>query len=801
MKRILLSLCALIAFLPLTQAQMAPDLDTLGNVWIVTIDDSGSMLRLSRNPYNNAATYNPSSLAAAVSERLKTYRIYDDMDFEHDRFMFYRSGFSFNAERGLGNELAVAASLDTSFIHHTDAKLYKLKDRNALIKQVNDLIASGRYKHDLSFVSHIRTFSAVKTVNYLKDAGQAQNFSSLRFITITDDADQNDQWRTDYKLLSVADNIKSRRKPISQRVKETIQEYVYNELTGIGGGVFRQLFKDDSVMPHIWVYEYTTVKSMSDTLRRNVLRLDAHDGKHMTFVPRHIYFGEDSLCFYGVDSVVVNGEAHVIGKNFNERYEASFPYRNGVRFNDIKVYGSVQFKYEDDIYGPHYRKVRFVQEQMIPSGMWAFIFTVLGILVGITLVGFLVYRFIILPRRTIATIYSGNGSKIHLKRGFRFQWKNEVTPVAFYETDRYAISNVLVRKCSNVVSATTDMVTGKKDLLISSKVRLNVSDSDLEHNSMEDLDKYYECQSTKYPAMLKEQYRTTKASRLRARFNGTSNPIVRWWCTSVLSVLDRFFPVYYYYFQNVSKYESICFESSDLLVDRKFIVESDSKSGKVSPTLEEIVVNKALTIYYSDPTVPTCEALLCYDIYEGKEYWNIIQLDDPTALQNSLKNAFVVYRYVKDADEVNKLKNQQALLTYARKAMRRYSLGVLDCSGINVAEIASFNVASVPVPGFVSMVEYSQNPKAMVLYSPFKDGFIKYKYISLKTSYADGHLYLSFLPYRFVKPDPRVPDSFDEQKLRQLSTEIIRTNDWTSGKMTFENDILIYKGIRADMKY
>lgn len=798
MKKILLLLAAYFSFSLMAAAQMAPDLDTLGNVWIVTVDHSGSMLKLSNG---STVTHTPQMLASEVRDRMRRMDFMQDIDYRHDRFIFYKSGVSVDYSKGFGNEMAIMPDLDTSFIHHTDAELHKFQDRGAMLQHLYDLMRVGKYDHDLSFVSQIRTFSVVKTVKYLKEAGLEADFNSFKLITITDDADQDDKWRNDYKNLSVADKINRGRKPISQRTKETIQQYVFNDLTSVGAGAFKEVFADDSKMPHIWVYDYVTLQSMSDTLRRNVLRLGGHDGKHMTFVPKHIYHGEDELCFYGVDSVVVNGEAHVIGKNFNKRYEASFPYRNGIRFNDVKVYGSVQFKYEDDIYGPHYKKVRFVQEQKLPSGIWAFIFTVLGILAGVTVLGYLAYRLIILPRRTIATLCSGNGSRIQLKRGFRFQWKNEVTPVAHYETERYAICNVLVRKCSNVVSSTTDMVTGKKDLLITSRVRLNVSDSDLEHNSMEDLDKYYECQSTKYPVLLKEQYRTTMASRLRARFNGTSNPIVRWWCTSVLSVLDRFFPVYYYYFQNVSKYESICFESSDLLVDRKFIVEAESKGGHASPTLEEIIVNKALTIYYSDPAVSTYEALLCYDIYEGKEYWNIIQLDDPTALHNSLKNAFVVYRYIKDVDEVNKLKNQKALLAYARKAMRRYSFGVLDCSGVDVPEIADFNVASVPVPGFISMVEYTQKPKAMLLYSPFKDGFVKYKYISLKTSYADGHLYQSFLPYKYVKPDPRIPDSFDEQMLRQLSTEIVRTNDWTSGKMTFENDVLIYKGIRADMKY
>lgn len=798
MKKILLLLAAYFSFSLMAAAQMTPDLDTLGNVWIVTVDHSGSMLKLSNG---STVTHTPQMLASEVRDRMRRMDFMQDIDYRHDRFIFYKSGVSVDYSKGFGNEMAIMPDLDTSFIHHTDAELHKFQDRGAMLQHLYELMRVGKYDHDLSFVSQIRTFSVVKTVKYLKEAGLEADFNSFKLITITDDADQDDKWRNDYKNLSVADKINRGRKPISQRTKETIQQYVFNDLTSVGAGAFKEVFADDSKMPHIWVYDYVTLQSMSDTLRKNVLRVGGHDGKHMTFVPKHIYHGEDSLCFYGVDSVVVNGEAHVIGKNFNKRYEASFPYRNGIRFNDVKVYGSVQFKYEDDIYGPHYKKVRFVQEQKLPSGIWAFIFTVLGILAGVTVLGYLAYRLIILPRRTIATLYSGNGSRIQLKRGFRFQWKNEVVPVVHYETEPSAICNVLVRKCSNVVSATSDMLTGKKDVLIVSRVRLNVSDADLEHNSMEDLDKYYECQSVKYPAMLREQYRTTRASRLRARFNSSSNPLVRWWCTSMVSILDRLIPVYYYYFESVSKYESICFESPDLLADKKFIIESESKSGKVSPTLEEIIVNKALTIYYSDSAVPTCDALLCYDVYGDKEYWNIIRLDDPTSLHNSLKNAFVVYRYVKEVDEANMLNNQNALLAFARKSMRRYSIGVLNCAGVNVTEIASFNVASVPVPGFISMVEYSQKPKAMLLYSPFKDGFIKYKYISLKTSYADGHLYLSFLPYKFVKPDPRVPDSFDEQKLRQLSTELVRTNDWTSGKMTFENDVVTYKGIRADMKY
>ena len=802
MKRIILFIFSVFCLSAAANAQMAPDLDTLGNVWIVTIDNSGSMRDMPG--YEGKAPV--SAVVSTVVANLKKQDFYDAIDFKHDRFIFYSSGLSYDESIGHGNEMAVMPDLDTSFIHHTDSSFHRLKDRKALIDHIHGLMNNAvknkeAFNHDLSFVSQIRTFSVVKTIKLLKETGQNMDFNTLKLITITDDADQNDQWRTDYRNLSVGDRLTKGRKPISQRTRETIEKYVFNELTGVGEGVFRQIFADEKSFHHTWLYEYVSRDSMSDTLRRNVLRVDARDGKRMAFVPRHLYFEEDSLCFYGVDSVVVNGVAHQIGENFNERYEASFPYRNGLRFNDVKVYGSVQFKYDDAIYGPHYKKVRFVQEQSVPSGFWVVVFTLLGIIAGALGAGYLIYRFLLLPRSVIAGLYSGNGSEVEVKRGFRYQWKNEVIPVVHYETDGDSIRNVLIRKCRNVISGAAAGGYGGKDLLICSRYRLNVSEVDLEHNSMEDLDMHYACQTGNYPDLLRDRYRKTAISRMRARLNSSSNPAVRWWCSSVISALNRWCNEYYYYFHDISRYDSICFESPALLTDKKFIAESESVLERASSDIEKMIVDKALTIYYNDPQVASYDALLCYDVYCGKEYWNIIQLDDPTVLHNSLKSAFVVYRYVKDADEANRLVNQKMLMDYARKSMRRYSIGVLNCAGVNVNEIIRFNITAVPVPGFISMIEATRKPKAMLLYSPFKDGFIKYKYVSLKTRYLDGHLYLSFLPYKYVKADPELSDAGYDQMLRQLSAEVIRTNDWTSGKMIFENDKVSYKGIRADLKF
>ena len=778
-------------------AQMAPDLDTLGNVWIVTVDHSGSMRDIPgwKNDKNQKIKAPASAVVSAVVDNLKRQDFYDEIDFNHDRFIFYRSGLD---SHGYGDEVAVMQDLDTSFIHHTDALFHKLEDSADLISRIRTMMSQEPFDYNLSLVSQIRTFSVVKTVKVLTERGQNMDFNTLKLITITDDADQNDQWRTDYRTLSAGDKLTKGRKPISKRTRETLQKFVFNELTGDGEGVFNQIFADESRFHHIWGYEYITRDAMSDTLRRNVLRISARDGKHMTFVPKHMYFGEDSLCFYGVDSVVVNGETHVIGKNFNKRYEASFPYKNGLRFNDVKVYGSVQFKYEDDIYGAHYKKVRFVQEQSIPSGVWAIIFTVLGILAGVTVLGYLAYRLIILPRWTVARLYSGDGTDVQIRRGFRWQWKNEVTPIALYEADANGIRSVLVRKHKNISATAQEALGEGSSLLICSRVRLNVSDVDLEHSTFDDIDATYVFRQLHYPELLKNVYRQTLISKARRGLVSSHLPLMRRFYTRVIAFLQKVTPMYYYYYNDVTKYDSVCLESPKLLVDKKFIIETAKGAQVYSMERHEAVVNKALSIYYFDVKKSYHDALLCYDLIDGKEYWNIVLLDDPTALHNGLKNVSVIYRFVCDADPANKANKEKALYDYARRRLRRYSLGILDCSGVLPSQTTAFNITSVPVPGFVSFLEFKVKPRAQMIYSPFQDGFIQYKFVSLKSTYDEGHLYLSFLPYKFVREGGKLQDP-DGQMLVRMSDELVRPQDMSAARMYLSHDEITYRGINVKL--
>lgn len=791
MKRIVLFIFSVFCLSAAANAQMAPDLDTLGNVWIVTIDDSGSMLNTSSSPWTSA-NQSPLSLARMVRDRMVGYDFYDKIDFDHDRFVFYRSGYTYNRARGLGYELASAPALDTSFIHHTDARLYRLSGRDELIRKVHDLIATGSYDHQLSFVSQIRTFSVVKTVNMLTKSGENLSFDTFRLLTITDDADQNDQWQVDYKVLATADRVTTPGKtPISQSVRQTIQKYVYNDLTGQGAGVFSPVFTDVSVMPHVWVYEYNTVSSVKDTLQVGVLNVKAHDGKSVIMRTRMRDFGRDSVCSYSVDSIVINGVRHDVDARFEKNYVASVSYKNALRFNKVKVYGEVQLKYHDEIYGEHYRKVAFVQEQLLPSGVLNAIFSILAAIAGTIILGYLLYRIIILPRRMLVRIYDTNGKIVTIRRGFMHNWRNDVEAIVHYDISRNSICKTLARKCRNVEVETAQISGTGKDVLLCSRTRLNISDTELEHTTFENIDAIYQLRQGHYPAILQDVYRKTFISKMYRFYDAASNAFVIWLTGHIISILQKCAPMHYYYYSDVSQYDSLCLEAPSLLNDRKFLIETGRESREVL-TLEEQLANKALSIYYGDRTDYGYDALLCYDVFEGKEYWNIIRLDDPTSLWNGLKNVSVIYRFVKDIDAAGQPVNERLLLNYARRKMRRYSLGVLRCDGIQPEEYIRFNISFVPVPGFVSMVEAAEKPRSQLLYSPFADGFIKYKYVALKSNLMDGHLYLSFLPYKYVQPGTM---------LRRISAQVLRPGDMSSGKLLVEYDDVMYKGVGGKLNF
>ena len=794
MKKLCLLIC-LCLIMPLgAYADNFQDVDALGNIWIVTIDGSGSMLntnQVAHMPRNQT----PQSLANLVHDRMKGMKrkFSSTMNFRKDRFVFYTSGYSYDSAKGISNELARAESLDKSFIHHTDAKLHSFNNYNQLLAHIHKLMRSMRFDHDLSFVSQIRTFSIVKTIALLKEKGIDKEFNTLRVLTITDDADQNDQWLVDNKHFMAADKV-SKGTPVSKRIKDTLQRYVYNDLIGTGAGRFEPLHMYDSHLPHIWQYEYSTIASQRDTLYDSYLSIKAVDGNVVHLESRSTTIQGDPVCFFKIDSIIVDGVKTMVNKSFADTLDVRVAeYRNGLRRNEVTVCGQIQLEYVDDIYGPHYRKLYFVQREVCPAGtLWGIYVLLIGFLVTVIAV-YILYRFAILPRRKLMIIYSANGSMVTVRRGFRKDWKNQLTTVVDYGTSNMEIVSVRARKSHNVQMARTGFATSGADILICSHVKLRFSEDCLRHTSLEDLNTVYSTHTGEYPEMLKRVYERTICAKLRDKYIRTSSVWVAKLIRRTIALLNRVAPDYYYYYKDMTDFESVYVDSPTLLPGKRLVIVS----GSIDTNVEITDVDRILTAYYADDSIVDADALISRTVTGDKECWRIILLNDYTQPQTSIRAPKVIYRYVKAVDENSRAIYANALLSYARRQLKGSQVCLFepDCSSQH--DVLKFNAEVCIIPGFISFVEYKKQPKSQLLYSPFEDGNVSSKYVALDTGLADGHLYQSFLPYNYMRKI-FVQTSQEQSALRRLSVEIIRTDNCSTGRMSLGYDRISYRGVNIE---
>ena len=121
-------LCTL--WLPFANAQHAtvPDADSLGNLWVVTADMSGSMV-----PGKNKSARVP-AMAKNVMKSLQGCVPLDQIDFAKDRFLFFTSGYRFCPLR------KGEPGFDSCFIHHTDACLHVFASKQELIADIGHLL-------------------------------------------------------------------------------------------------------------------------------------------------------------------------------------------------------------------------------------------------------------------------------------------------------------------------------------------------------------------------------------------------------------------------------------------------------------------------------------------------------------------------------------------------------------------------------------------------------------------------------------------------------------------------------------
>lgn len=204
-----------------------------------------------RNIIANFTNVLDSWCKSAVKRRLRNSNVFDSVDFEHDRFIFLESGLAFDTEIEYSKAIKQIGPLGQSFIHPTDNKLHSFQDKKKLTKHIGALISSGGFKYNLSFVSQIRTFSITHAVNFLKNIDAANKFDNLLILTITDDSEQNDAWRSEYRDLKRGDPKKIK------EVSDTTTKYLFNNLNDRGAGILEELYSDESGYSFLYLWGNT----------------------------------------------------------------------------------------------------------------------------------------------------------------------------------------------------------------------------------------------------------------------------------------------------------------------------------------------------------------------------------------------------------------------------------------------------------------------------------------------------------------------------------------------------------------
>ena len=744
------------------------EIDSLGTIWVITIDNSGSMMRTIVGSKSEVANY--------VGNKIQQSTLFNSVDFEKDRFLFFGSGHLYRTINV--HIIKSSGTFDKSFIHWSDdnEKTYSFSDKNALIDEVKTKILKADYPYCLSFVSQIRVFSLVKAMNYLKETNQTQIFKECKIITITDDADQNDQWRTDYR------NLKDYAPDMLQSINETNVKYIYNQITSKGFGYLDEFFKSEDTknVPHIWGYDYTTKQSLPEKAdsTQTYFAIEASDGKNFTIKPLTNNYKGDDILFFRLDSIIINNEKHIVVKRFEDSLHLELNYKNGLEFNQFRMFGSFQILYTDSIYGEHYKKILFIQKAELPSAFLITTASISAIVLFILFSIFLIYRILVLPNKKLFVIYSNQGKKYVVKRGYKRHWQKGTIPVLSCILNENEMS-VICKKHRNIKTQKFLDISDTQNIFLICSNRKLFSDETITreniifNNTQKDIEDLYKDRSRKYPDLLKYIYRKTTISKCRKYCCNSKYKWIRKIGNLIVSISNLLNQKYYYSIpknaiNNVSFYHNI-------LQYRKFVIEFGKGPRNVISDINQNLNIECLNKYYDDTPNKPFDALLCYCIIKGKYiYWNVLLSEYEKDDSISLRFAYNTYQFRQDWTDNNEKRISHNLKLLKSEIKKQ----VKNCNNIKVYAIKSitqnnphnFEITEVSCPGFLYLIEDTAKQKTQKLYSPFKDGLKEKKDVFVKKFKTEKcHLCLTFLPPTLIK--------YDNTLVRRVSDELININE------------------------
>jgi len=776
MKRKVIQILLIALFLSRHGYSQTTDLDSLGNIWIITVDKSGSMLWNNQQQYTYA---NRIPIASSVARRLVEKPIFNNINYDRDRFIFFNSGILQVVDL---NQLKSQSRFDTSFIHHTDATLHSFKDQKSLITHVQRQLERGDYVYTYSFVSQIRLFSIIKGLDFVKEKNLTDNFNHLWLITITDDADQNDQWMNDFKTVK-----KFAPKKIAD-VNELTTKYLYNPFNSKSdiskSGTLNEKYIDESEIPHINFYEYKTTQSATAVANNVNSFLSIQAVKdyavNLSIVKKH--FENDSIFFYYIESIVIDDSIYTAKKYFTDTITIPTKLKNGFNSNKILVNGYFQVQYTDSILGNHFKKYEFKQSATFPSTYLTNFLRRSAIALLVLLILLITYFLVISPRKKLFVVYDNQGGKFAGKKGsllfghYRYWKKNENSILSFVLNKENKL-NSISKKHKNLIVGNHNFNFEEKTILLVSPSQLTIDNQNSifikPFTTENDIDEHHEAKD--YNLILKSVYQRSiqfQLFRIAKKIKAKNSQFF----SSVLSVSNFFFKRYYYLVtlsEKDFKSTSISFSCSNFR-NRTFTIEfSSAKTERVKD--ENAIRNIAcLNDFFSSESI-YADGLITVHLFEGDINWNVLKLE----YQNSLRKVYQVFHFKQKYQDTTALSNEvikrnvslllklsmngstsftnlKTYVTLSNESSSQIQTGnsiklLSETSFVDENENNFLFIKSV-FQNFLYLVEAKDTEKrnAKQLYSPYKNGL--QSEVITKSPVGDYHIYSCFAP-EFVEKD------------------------------------------------
>lgn len=694
------------------------DVDSIGDLWIFTLDKTGSMLS-ERTVTGSKIQWTPQQIRNDVIGKLsKDGGILDQIDYANDRITIMETGYGNknNESDSYGYVFSAAPSLDSSFVHI----IQPLKKFNSNKKQGLQAVLSGQlsdnsYNYRESFVSQIRVLSLHRLIQSICEEKSGLIFRKIHIVTVTDDADVNDQWKMDYYTI--------KRDPQKMKQLDRLHsKYVYSSFTQKGAGYLdeRNEFTDVSSKNHIYMYDYVTRQQNATEItcqEDSLITVSPLDGKVIDLTLHQKQINSDSICFAYIHTLTINETEYPIDQYLSDTLRLSLIYNMRAFSNDIILSGKIQVLYLDSIYGLHYKSYIFNQQNKDYTATVHSTVSTLAWILTITLTLCLIYIFIIRPRKTLFILYTPDGQQLRVRQGFSWQW-DDLTPIAY----SCRLNTVFAKHACFKKGVWSIVDQTDKRFYIKSRYPLTF-DGNIETVTSNNESRGITKTNSE---TIQHFYQKTLVAQIEKKIGSKVRRI--------RSIIFRICPNYYYWGDNLSGIITC--------LNHHFLIESSHKNNKATRN------DCWLNTYYQG-SFPIADAIICNSEIEGYTIWDVYQLCPDKMKGYGIRFAKHLMHYQHKGVEAKELNHVNASL----KTVIHKELGVQNVIIINTDNQQGcennihYEVSDASYLTYICLVENTEEKKCQILYSPFKDTDSTEKKIIINSSTVSRKIWASVLPF------------------------------------------------------